>query len=469
MAARDDTFFEPLESLRRRLRRREVSPVELTELALSRLETTGRELNAVATLTRARALDEARAAERELRDGRDRGPLHGIPYAAKDLFDTAGIATTYSAAPFEDRVPERDATVVARLKGAGAILCAKLSMAELAGGLGYHRGNASLHGPMRNPWNPGRWTGGSSAGSGAAVAAGLVPYALGSETWGSILCPAAFCGITGLRPTYGRVPRTGAMALSWTLDKVGPLARSAEDARLVLDAIAGPDPADPASADVPLDWTGAARSPRGLRVAVVRSNFAEHGQAEVGRAFDRALTDLADLGLRLEDAKLPDLPFEAAAVVAVQVEAVTSFAPLFADGGRGARSLVDERAFLQAEVARAITGADYVKSLRLRRVMQQEMNRFFSRYDAIVAPNFLVVAPGVLDDMDTYFKGGDLVGGMGNGCGLPALALPMGFGAEGMPCGFQVVAPAFEEATLLRIGRAWQAKTAWHRERPPQA
>lgn len=469
MAARDDIFFEPLEDIRRRLRRREVSPVELTELALSRLGTTGRELNAVATLTRARALDEARAAERELRDGRDRGPLHGIPYAAKDLFDTAGITTTYGAEPFADRVPGRDATVVARLGAAGAILCAKLAMAELAGGLGYHRGNASLHGPMRNPWNPGRWTGGSSAGSGAAVAAGLIPYALGSETWGSILCPSAFCGVTGLRPTYGRVPRAGAMALSWTLDKVGPLARSAEDARLVLDAIAGPDPADPTSADVPLDWSGATRSPRGMRVAVVRSNFAEHGQAEVARAFDRALGDLEDLGLRLEDAKLPDLPFEAAAVVAVQVEAVTSFAPLFADGARGARRLVDERAFLQAEVAKAITGPDYVKSLRLRRVMQEEMNRFFSRFDAIVAPNFLVVAPGVLEDMDNYFKGGDPVGGMGNACGLPALALPMGFGGEGMPCGFQVVAPAFEEATLLRIGRAYQAKTAWHRERPPLA
>jgi aspartyl-tRNA(Asn)/glutamyl-tRNA(Gln) amidotransferase subunit A len=469
VAAREDLFFEPLPRIRRLLREREVSPVELAELALARLESIGRELNAVATLTRTRALAEARAAERELRDGRDRGPLHGVPWAAKDLFDTAGIVTTYGAAPFAERIPETDATVVARLREAGAVLCAKLTMAELAGGLGYHRGNASLHGPMRNPWDPERWTGGSSAGSGAAVAAGLVPFALGSETWGSILCPSAFCGVTGLRPTYGRVSRAGAMALSWTLDKVGPLARGAEDARLVLDAIAGPDPADPSTSGRALDWSGASRSPRGLRVAVLRANFAEHGEPEVGRAFDRALGDLEAAGLRLEDAKLPDLPFEAAAVVAVQVEAVASFAPLFEDGARGARRLVDERAFLQAEVAKAIPGHDYVKSLRLRRVMQEAMNRFFADHDAIVAPNFLKVAPGVLEDMDPYFRGGDPVGGMGNACGLPALALPMGFGRAGMPCGFQVVAPAFEEATLLRIGRAYQERTAWHRERPKLA
>jgi aspartyl-tRNA(Asn)/glutamyl-tRNA(Gln) amidotransferase subunit A len=464
--ARDDIFFEPLKEIHRQLRERMTSPVEQTELALSRLETTGQRLNAVATLTRPRALDEARRAERELRDGHDRGPLHGIPYAAKDLFDTARITTTWGAKPFADRVPARDATVIARLRDAGAILCAKLTMAELAGGLGYHRGNASLHGPMRNPWDPERWTGGSSAGSGAAVAAGLVPYALGSETWGSILCPSAFCGVTGLRPTYGRVPRTGAMALSWTLDKVGPLARGAEDTRVVLDAIAGHDPGDPSSSDRPLDRRSVSRSPRGLKAAVIRSNFAENGEPEVSRAFDRALVDLRALGIKLDDAKLPDLPYEAAAVIAVQADAVTSFAPLFADGAKGARSLVDERAFLQAEVAKAIAGHDYVKSLRLRRVMQEEMNLFFERYDVIVAPNFLKIAPGVVEDMDTYFKGSDPVGGMGNACGLPALALPMGTARDGMPCGFQVVAPAFEEAVALRIGRAYQEKTAWHRARP---
>src|SRR5262245_27986382 len=405
MAARPDVFFEPLKDIKKKLKDRAVSPVELTELALSRLETTGKSLNAVATLTRDRALVEARQAEKEIHDGRDRGPLHGIPYAAKDMYDTAGITTTWGARPFADRVPTKDAVVVTRLKDAGAILCAKLTMAELAGGLGYHRGNASLHGPMRNPWNPERWTGGSSAGSGAAVAAGLVPYALGSETWGSILCPAAFCGITGLRPTYGRVPRTGAMALSWTFDKVGPLARSTEDTRLVLDAIVGRDPGDPASSDRPLDWSGVNRAKKGLRLAVVRSDFKENGEPEIGRAFDRALTDLESLGATLTDAKLPDLPFEAVAGVAISAEAVAAFAPLFKDSAKGARLLVDENAFMQAEIAKAISGHDYIKTLRLRRVMQEEMNKWFAPYDLIVAPNFLKIAPNVLEDMNPYFKG----------------------------------------------------------------
>jgi len=466
VATRADIFFEPLCTIGKLLRDRTISPVELTELALSRLGTIGRELNAVATLTSERALAEAHAAEQELRAGKDRGPLHGIPYAAKDLFDTAGITTTFGARPFAERVPDNDATVIVKLREAGAILCAKLTMAELAGGLGYHRGNASMHGPMRNPWDRERWTGGSSAGSGASVAAGLVPYALGTETWGSILCPAAFCGITGLRPTFGRVSRSGVMALSWTLDKVGPLARSAEDSRLVLDAITGFDPADAGSSDRPLAWTGWTRSPRGLKAAIIRADFAAHGEPEVGAAFEAALAALRGLGLELEDATLPDLPFESAAGIGVQVEAASAFEALFADGAQGARQLVDERAFIQGEVAKAITGADYVKSLRLRRVMQEEMNRFFARYDAIIAPNFFKVAPGVSEDFDTYFAGGDPVGGMGNSCGLPSLALPMGFGKGGMPCGFQVTAPAFEEATALRIGRAYQEVTGWHRERP---
>ncbi len=469
MSAPADIFFSPLRTIGKQLRARTVSPVELTELALSRLDGIGRELNAVATLTRDRALDEARAAEKELKAGRDRGPLHGIPYAAKDLFDTANITTTYGAQPYAARVPERDAAAIVKLHDAGAILCAKLTMAELAGGLGYHRGDASLHGPMRNPWDPQRWTGGSSAGSGAAVAAGLVPYALGTETWGSILCPAAFCGVTGLRPTFGRVSRAGAMPLSWTLDKIGPLARSVEDVRLVLDATVGHDPEDPGSSTQPLTWAGWTRSARGLRAAVIRADFAAHGEPEVGAAFDAALSTLSGLGITLTEAKLPDLPYEAAAVVSVQVEAAVAFEPLFTDGAKGARQLVDERAFVQGEVAKAISGADYVKALRLRRVMQQEMNRFFADFDVIVAPTFLKVAPGVSEDFDTYFSGGDPVGAMGNGCGLPALALPMGFGKGGMPCGFQVMAPAFEEATALRVGRAFQEATGFHKERPKKA
>lgn len=469
MSAPAEIFFEPIRAIGKRLRDGTLSPVELAEVALGRLDTTGRALGAVATLTLERGLAEARLAEKELKEGRDKGPLHGIPYAAKDLFDTAGIPTTFGAKPYEGRVPEKDATVIVKLREAGAVLCAKLTMAELAGGLGYHRGNASLHGPMRNPWNRERWSGGSSAGSGAAVGAGLVPFALGTETWGSIHCPAAFCGVTGFRPTFGRVSRAGAMALSWTLDKVGPLARSVEDARLVLDAIAGPDALDPSSILEPLDWAGWTRSAKGVRAAVVRYDFAAHGEPEVATAFEAALAKLSELGMTLADATLPELPIEAATVACVQAEAVSAFEELFADGAKGARTLVDERAFVQGEVAKAITGSDYVKALRIRRRMQEEMNRFFARFDVIVAPNFLKTAPGVEEDFDTYFAGGDPMGATGNACGLPSIALPMGTGRDGMPCGFQVTAPAFEEVRVARVGRAFQEATAFHRLRPPGA
>ncbi|MEP7028128.1 MAG: amidase [Candidatus Eisenbacteria bacterium] len=465
MALPQDTLFLSVRDLGVRLRRREFTSVELTELALARLDSLGKDLNAVATLTPERAREQARRADRELRQGTDRGPLHGVPYGAKDLLDTAGIRTTWGAKPYENRVPDSDATVVSRLEAAGAVLCAKLSMAELAGGLGYHVGNASLQGPMRNPWDRERWAGGSSSGSAAAVAAGLVPFAIGTETWGSILCPSNFCGVSGLRPTFGRVSRHGAMALSWTLDKLGPIARSLDDCRLVLDAIAGRDPLDADSADAKLSWRGSERGNlRGLRAALIPSDFGKNGDAETALAFEAALSALRESGLTIEEAKLPDLPFEATAVVTLQVEAVQAFEELFTGGG--VRTLVDERAPIQAEVARAVAGTDYLRALRLRLEMQRAMNRFFEDYDLIVAPGFLKIAPGVTEDMDKYFLGADPVGGMGNLCGVPMAALPMGPGKAGMPVGFQLVAPAFDEALLLRIGMEYQRRTSWHRARP---
>lgn len=465
MSAPGDVFFRPLEDIAKRLRIRTTTSTELTERALDRFESLGRSLGAVATVMRDSALAEARLADRAIEDGRIRGPLHGIPYLAKDLFDTAGVTTTWGAAPYSHRVPKTDATVITKLREAGAVLVGKVAMAELAGGLGYHRGNASYQGPMRNAWDERRWAGGSSSGSGACVAAGIVPYALGTETWGSILCPAAFNGVSGLRPTYGRVSRAGAMALSWSFDKVGPLARRASDCRIVLDAIAGPDPADPTSSSRRLEWRDIDRGMKGLRAAVIRQDYAANGEAEAGQAFEGALRDLESAGLELRDAKLPDLPFEAVAITVIQADAVTAFESLFKSGD--VRKLVDERAPLQAEVAKAITGADYVKCMLLRGEMQHAMNRFFDDYDVIVAPNFLRGAPLVEEDFDTAFKGGDPAGAMGNACGLPSIALPMGFNKDRMPVGFQVMAPAFEEHVAMRVALAYQAKTRWHEERPP--
>src|SRR5579884_4246703 len=240
--------FASIRDLARMIRSGETSPTALAEYFLQRLDTVGRRLNAVVTLTRERAMREARLAEAELQAGYDRGLLHGIPYGAKDLLAASGYPTTWGAAPLRDQVFPDDASVIARLRDAGAVLVAKLAMVELAGGMGYNQPNASLTGPGINPWNRQAWSGGSSSGSGSAVGAGAVPFAIGSETWGSILTPSSYCGVSGLRPTYGRVSRHGAMALSWTLDKIGPLCRTADDCGIVLHAIAGKDEDDPGSA-----------------------------------------------------------------------------------------------------------------------------------------------------------------------------------------------------------------------------
>src|ERR671926_95266 len=260
-----ETLYAPVSELAAQIRARKLSPVELTEAYLQRLETVGRRLNAVAYVMRETALREAREAEAEIKRGRYRGPLHGIPYGVKDLCATREAPTTWGAAPYKNQRFDYDATVVTRLREAGAILIAKLAMIELAGGMGYNEADASWTGACRTPWNTNFWSGGSSSGPGAAVAAGLVAFAIGSETSGSIITPAAFCGVSALRPTYGRVSRHGAMALSWTLDKLGPMCRSAADCGYVLAAIAGLDPLDPTSHDRPFRYPAPARSARAKR------------------------------------------------------------------------------------------------------------------------------------------------------------------------------------------------------------
>src|SRR4051794_28264791 len=266
----DDLAFASLTVLGAKLRSGEVSAVELARFFLDRLERFGPRYNCVATITRERAMAEAARADDELRTGRDRGPLHGIPYGAKDLLATKGIPTTWGCAPYKDRVLDFDATVVTKLREAGAVLCAKLAMVEIAGGMGYRQPNASLTGPGLNPWNTDKWSGGSSSGSGSAVSAGLVPFAIGTETWGSITSPASYCGLTGLRPTYGRVSRHGAMALAWTHDKIGPMAHSAHDCGLVLDAIAGPDPEDPSASERPYQYPPSDAPGRPFKLAILK-------------------------------------------------------------------------------------------------------------------------------------------------------------------------------------------------------
>lgn len=375
-----------------------LSPVALTEASLARLEGTGSKLNAVANLTRERALAEARAADKEITAGRYRGPLHGVPYGAKDLLATKGTPTTWGAKPLLNQMFDEDATVIRRLHDAGAILVAKLAMIELAGGLGYNTASASATGPAKNPWKTDCWTCGSSSGSGAATAAGLVGFSIGSETWGSIVCPSSFCGLSGLRPTYGLVPRTGAMALSFTMDKIGPMARSAEDCGLVLAAIAGHDPADPASLPPQPEASGAA-DVRGMRLGIVRLDPKKGGDAEVFDAFEAAIRLFTEQGLHLREAKLPDLAFEPAAIAFITAEAVAAFEPLISSGKN--RELVDPAAHIAAETARAVTGADYVRAMQARRIMQAEMDTLFETYDVLVSPSVPYLATKLSADLET--------------------------------------------------------------------
>jgi len=463
----EDVLFLTVAELAPKIQAREISPVELTDSYLQRIRKYSPKLNAFETVTAELAKKQARAAESEINTGKYRGPLHGVPYGAKDLFDTAGIRTSWGAVPCKNRVPNTDATVVRKLREAGAVLLGKCAMVEFAGGLGYRFADASASGPGRNPWNPSRWTGGSSSGSGAAVGGGLVAFALGTETWGSILCPSAFCGCTGLRPTYGRVSRAGAMVCSYTYDKVGPIARSAADCRIILNAIGGPDPDDLSASHEPLGLDAATREPKSIRAAVVSLDWTKHGEPEVKHAFDEALTVLKNLGVRTEPAALPDFPSGDVAGAIITAEALSAFENFFRDGT--VKQLKDPYAPYQMEIAEPLTASDLAKAWRMREVLMSKMADFFGKFDVIVTPNFMSVAPPVDGDLNDSLNYPDPVGGVGNTCGLPALALPSGLGKDGMPVSFQIMGAPFDEATLLDLGHAYQSHTTHHTQHPSLA
>jgi aspartyl-tRNA(Asn)/glutamyl-tRNA(Gln) amidotransferase subunit A len=461
----ESPVFLSVRRLAELVRSRAVSPVALAETFLQRLETLGPTYNAVVTVTRERAMEQARRAEREIGVGGYRGPLHGIPYGAKDLLATSGgIPTTWGAAPLREQRFDFDATVIRRLEEAGAVLCAKLAMVELAGGMGYRQPHASFTGPGINPWNPTAWSGGSSSGSGSAVAAGLVPFAIGSETWGSILSPAGYCGIAGLRPSYGRVSRHGAMALCWTLDKLGPLCLTAEDCGLVLDAIAGADPADPSTSEVRWRYDASDASGRRFKFAVVKG--VTEGCEEAVRAnFERSLETLRSVG-SVEEVELPELPWEAITRTILHVEAASAFEDFIAQGTIAELTAPEDHYTVYARDA--ILAKDYVKALRLRGVMAREADRVLSRFDALVGPGRGSVAPALEQEFRTPFRSGppDLMGAIGNGAGLPAVCVPNGFGDRGLPTSLQFMGRVDEENAVLAAARAWQSLTDWHLRHP---
>ena len=458
-------IFMPIRDLSTLVRGRHISPVELAELSLARLEQLGPQYNAVVTITRERAMQQARQAEREIMAGHYRGPLHGLPYGAKDLLATSGgIPTTWGAAPLRAQTFDYDATVIKKLEAAGAVLVAKLAMVELAGGMGYRQPNASFTGPGINPWNRTTWSGGSSSGSGAAVSAGLVPFAIGSETWGSILSPASHCGITGLRPTYGRVSRYGAMALSWTLDKLGPLGLTADDCGLVLEAIAGPDERDPTTTNRPYAYD-ASPPPQRLRIGVPRG-VADDVDTAVRSNFERALEVLAQIA-SVEEVTLPDLPYEATTRIILLAEAASAFEE-FIDSGKAAELTATEDHY-GPYIRTAVLARDYLRALRLRGLMAQQIDACMTGFAALVGPTRATPAT----PLEQAFRGAvssaskDLMGAVGNGAGLPALSIPNGFSEQGLPTGLQCLGRAYAENTILAVARSYQALTDWHTRHPP--
>lgn len=464
----DETLlFQPVRALAERIRERKLSPVDLTTLSLDRLERLGPRYNAVVTVRREAALEQARAAEREIAAGRYRGPLHGIPYGVKDLLATRGEPTTWGAQPYRDQRFDFDATVIGRLRAAGAILTAKLAMVELAGGMGYDRADASFTGPGLTPWNTAFWSGGSSSGPGAAVAAGLVSFAIGSETSGSILTPSSFCGVTGLRPTYGLVSRYGAMALCWTLDKLGPMARGADDCALVLAAIAGPDPLDESAVDRPFSWERPARPPAPVRVAVPK-DVVEKVQPEVRDNFEHALTALGSSIAVTRDVEWPDFAWGPAVSAIVGAEGASAFLDLIESGRVGELTCPADRHGGYAGTL--LPAVDYLQAMRLRRPMKQAVAKLFESFDVIASPGRSTVAvPADKPFRDAYpgISGGPPLIPAGNLCGLPALCLPDGFGENGLPTSIAFMGPAFSEARLAMLGAAYQETTDWHLKRPP--
>ena len=458
-----DFTWLPLVEFGARLRAGKVSSQQLTEHFLDRLERFGPELNAVVTVTRERALREADEADQELQSGRDRGPLHGIPYGAKDLLATEDYPTSWGAEPYRDQRFRRDAEVVRRLRDAGAVLIGKLAMIELAGGFGYEQPNAALTGPGRNAWNRDHWAGGSSSGSGAAVAAGLVPFAIGTETWGSIHCPSAFNGITGLRPTLGRVSRDGAMALSWTMDKIGPMARSADDCATGLAAIAGPSQGDAITVGQPRPISDDRAS--GFRFGFLRDSIDKVDDA-VAANTRASLEVLRQFG-NVTEIELPDLPWDDAASMIIMCEAASAFEDLLESGRASELTAPEDRIALYH--ALTVPAVDYLRAMRIRKAGAAAMTQLLKQFEVLVAPAYSVGAPPAEGNFEAYFDKhpAQSLSGMGNLTGLPSISVPNGFTAAGLPTSLELLGAWWNEGTVIAAASGLQRRTEWHTKTPP--
>ncbi len=436
----EDLAFAPIGHLAELLRTRKVTSQELTRMYIARLKKYGPKLECVITLTESLALAQARRADKEIAAGKYRGPLHGIPYGAKDLLATRGIKTTWGSIPFKDQVIDEDATVIKRLEDAGAVLIAKLTLGELAWG------DVWFGGTTRNPWKLDQGSSGSSAGSAAATAAGLVGFSIGSETWGSIVSPSNRCGTTGLRPTFGRVSRAGAMALSWSMDKIGPICRTVEDCAIVLSAIYGPDGKDQSVYDVPFSY-----SPRinvkHLRVGYLKADFDSAKLNKVQN--DSTIAQLRALGVQLIPIDLPKLPVQHLSFI-LSAEAAAAFDELTRSGKDDLLVRQIKNAWPNVfRAARFIPAVEYIQANRIRFLLIQEMARLFEKVDLYVAPSL---------------EGNNLL--LTNLTGHPCVVVPNGFTPEGTPTSITFIGKLFDEGTLLAFAKAYQDATDYHLKHP---
>jgi len=453
------------------IRRRSLSPVELTAAYLERIQRLDGIYGAYMTLLASEARSAAAAAEREIAEGRYRGPLHGIPVALKDLIQTRGVRTTCGTIVLKDWVPDEDAAVARRLSDAGAILLGKLHLHEFAFG---PTGVNPHYGTPRNPWDRGRMPGGSSSGSAVAVGAGLAAAALGTDTGGSVRIPASLCGIVGLKPTYGRVSRRGVLPLAWSLDHIGPMVRSVEDAALLLGVLAGQDPADPSTTARPVpDYRAAMRGEiRGLRLGLPRELFFAHVDPEVEAAVRAAARALEGMGATVEEVALPGMAEATTATFAIIAsEAMAFHGPMLRE--HGPRYGQDVRTRLLA--GQFVLATQYVNAQRIRQVVRAELDTALERIDALLLPTTPIPAPRI-EDREAAVDGirQDVRAWLTrctrpfNLTGHPALSLPCGLTAAGLPVGLQLVGRMFDEAMLLRIGSAYEAVSPMRGLRPPE-
>ncbi|MGE5253370.1 MAG: amidase [Planctomycetaceae bacterium] len=458
-----------LHSLSKALRKKEISPVEITRAYLQRIETFDRKINSFITVLPRQALKAARSAEKELLKGRSLGPLHGIPFAAKDLFFTRGIRTTCGSKILKDFVPPYNATVIERLQAAGAILLGKLNMHEFA----YGTTSTNPHfGSVRNPWDRERVTGGSSGGSAAALASAFVPLTLGTDTGGSIRIPSALCGTAGLKPTFGRVSKHGVYPLCWTMDHPGPMTRCVADLALAMNVMAGFDPLDPSTTPVAVpDYTrGLSDDLKGIRIGVPETYYFERLNPGVRTAVQRAVQVLKGLGAAVKKISIPLLP--EASIAAFIILLAEGAATLEKWHRTRARDLGDD-VRSRLNLGAAITAAQYLKAQAVRRKIRETFSRTLQTENVILTPQLPITAPKIGQGSVSWGKETEPVPSaltrftrIYNLAGIPSLSIPCGFSAAGLPIGLQIAGRPFDERTVLRVGSAYERTTPWKDRRP---